>query len=223
MGYTIVFCLPGSTFSKEFLQAWSDLIFNLVCLGHQVKLSCAYDANVYYSRARCLCTETLKGLNQKPFDGKLDYDYLFWIDSDVLFTSDQVLKLIAHDKDIVSGAYVMHDNNHYPIVVDMDNDFYLKNGHYEFLSRDQLKPLTEKGELFEAAYVGFGFMCVKKGVFEALTYPYFYPVQVTFGTDYLNEFASEDVSWCVHVRNKGYKVFVDPTIIVAHQKLIPLR
>lgn len=215
--------LPGSHFSKEFLQAWSDLLFNLTSLGHSVKMSCAYDANVFYARARCLCTETLRGINQKPFGGKLEYDYMFWIDSDIVFTSEQVLRLIGHNKDVVSGCYIMHDNTHYPIVIKMDDDFYLKNGHYEFVKRQQLTELAEKDELVEVAYVGFGFMCIKKGVFESMTYPYFAPVSVNFGTDHLCEFASEDVSWCIHAREKGYKVLVDPKVTVVHQKLIPLR
>jgi len=216
----IIFMLPGSHFSKEFLQAWSDLLFNLISQGHVVKMSCAYDANVFYARSRCLCTETLRGVDQKPFNGALDYDYMFWIDSDIVFSADQVLRLIGHDKEIVSGCYIMHDNSHYPIVVDMDDSYYLKHGHYEFLDRPKLQ---EKKDLFEVAYVGFGFMCIKKGVFESLTYPYFSPVRVTFGTDYLSEYASEDVSWCIHAREKGFKVLVDPEVVVIHQKLIPLR
>lgn len=212
--------LPGNHFSKEFLQSWSDLLFNLMSLGHTVKMSCAYDANVFYARARCLCTETLKGKEQKPFNNTLDYDYMFWIDSDIVFTPQQVLKLIGHGKDIVSGCYIMHDNNHYPIVEEMNDEYYLKNGHYHFLDR---AALGEKKDLFEVAYVGFGFMCVKKGVFESMTYPHFAPVHVNFGTDYLSEYASEDVSWCIHAREKGYKVLVDPEVVVIHQKLIPLR
>lgn len=216
----LIFMLPGSHFSKEFLQCWSDLLFSLVSLGHSVKMSCAYDANVFYARARCLCTETLRGKTQVPFNGNIDYDYMFWIDSDIIFTADQVLRLISHNKDIVSGCYVMHDNRHYPIVLDIDHEYYKKNGHYEFLDRDSLKT---KEDLFEVSYVGFGFMCVKKGVFEQLTYPYFAPVHFTFNTDYLSEYASEDVSWCFHVRNTGFKIFVDPKVVVAHQKLIPLK
>lgn len=219
----IVFMLPGSHFSKEFLQAWSDLLFNLMALGHTVKMSCAYDANVYYARARCLCTETLRGINQKPFNGALDYDYMFWIDSDIIFSADQVMRLINHNKDVVSGCYIMHDNQRYPIVVDMKDEFYLKNGHYEFVNRAKLAELAEKDSLFEVSYVGFGFMCIKKGVFESMTYPYFAPVCVNFGTDHLNELASEDVSWCIHARNKGFKILVDPKVVVIHQKLIPLR
>ena len=219
----IIFMLPGSHFSKEFLQSWSDLLFNLMALGHVVKMSCAYDANVYYARARCLCTETLRGIHQKPFNGTLDYDFMFWIDSDIIFSTEQVMSLIKHDKDIVSGCYVMHDNQRYPIVIDMNDQFYLKNGHYEFVDRTKLAQLGEKNELFKVAYVGFGFMCIKKGVFESMTYPYFKPVCVDFGTDHLNELASEDVSWCLHVRKLGFDVLVDPNVIVMHQKLIPLR
>lgn len=219
----IIFMLPGDKFSKEFLQAWSDLLFNLVNLGYAIKISCAYDANVFYARSRCLCTQTLRGSEQQPFNGSIDYDYMFWIDSDIVFTTNDVLAILKHDKDICSGCYVMHNNTHYPIVRQMDDEYYLKNGHYEFLDRNTLKELAEKKELIGVDYVGFGFMCVKKGVFESLTYPYFAPVQFTFGTDFIREYASEDVSWCIHVKSKGYTVYVDPCVVVAHQKLIPLK
>lgn len=219
----IIFMLPGNTFSKEFLQAWSDLLFNLVNLGYVIKISCAYDANIFYARSRCLCTQTLRGTQQQPFNSKIEYDYLFWIDSDVIFTTKDVLQLLQQDKDIVSGCYIMHNNTHYPIVQHMDDEFYLKNGHYQFMDRTQLTELATKNELVEVDYVGFGFMCVKKGVFETLSYPYFSPVHFNFGTNHISEYASEDVSWCIHVKEKGFKVFVDPTVVVAHQKLIPLK
>lgn len=35
-----------------------------------------------------------------------DYDYLFSVDSDLMFPSDTLRKLLAHDRPIVSGLYI---------------------------------------------------------------------------------------------------------------------
>ena len=34
----------------------------------------------------CLGADVLRGKDQKPFDGKLDYDFIMWIDSDQVFS-----------------------------------------------------------------------------------------------------------------------------------------
>lgn len=225
----IIFCLPGSSFSKEFVQCWSNLLVGLSRLGYQVQASFAYDPNVFYARSRCLCLHTKRGVKQKPFNGENDYDYLFWIDSDVLFSTEDVVRLINHDVDIVSGAYIMHDNQHYPIVQTLDHKFFLEHGHYKFLDRATLEALQKKQELVPVGYIGFGFMCVKKGVFESMDYPYFAPRKITFDTEDLPpekqvvEWASEDVSWCLTARDLGYKVLLDPNVTVSHQKIIPLK
>ncbi len=223
MGKKIIFCLPGPSFSREFVQNWSDTISALSRLGFEIQASFAYDPNVFYARTKCLVCDTRRGRDQAPFDGKIDYDYLFWIDSDVLFTAEQIVRLINHDVDIVSGCYLMHNNQHYPIVETMDDARFLENGHYDFWSREDLKKKQEQGGLIEVCYVGFGFMCIKKGVFETLKYPFFAPRKIKFANSEVEEWASEDVSWCLNVRDLGYKVLIDPHVQVAHQKLIPLR
>lgn len=223
MGKKIVFCLPGSHFSREFLQKWSDAVSALSRQGYEIQASFAYDPNIFYSRTKCLACDTRRGRDQLPFDGKVDYDYLFWIDSDVLFEPDQIVRLLNHDVDIVSGCYIMHNNQNYPIVETMDDAFFLQHGHYDFWSRQDLENRQKLGGLIDVAYVGFGFICIKKGVFEKLKYPFFSPRKIRFGDTEIEEWASEDVSWCLNVRDLGYRVLIDPQVVVAHQKLIPLR
>ena len=41
---------------------------------------------------------------------------------------------------------------------------------------------------------------IKKGVFESLKYPYFEPAVIKFDREDVREFASEDVSFCIHAR-----------------------
>jgi glycosyltransferase involved in cell wall biosynthesis len=32
------------------------------------------------------------------------FDYIFWVDSDIILPKDALMKLLSHDKDIVSGV-----------------------------------------------------------------------------------------------------------------------
>jgi hypothetical protein len=219
---TIVLCVPGSSFSREWVQCLSTAIADLSRDGHTIQLSFAYDANVFYARARTLLCQTTRGVDQKPFDGKLEYDYIMWVDSDVLFSADHVRALMRHeDLDVVCGAYLMADNTRYPLVETMDDADFLRDGHYKFLNREDL---AAKGETpFPVAYAGMGFILMKAGVLEKLKYPYFAPRILDFGTDgRIVELASEDVSLCINLKEAGISIMVDPTVRVPHLKLVPL-
>ena len=47
--------------------------------------------------------------NTSPFRGTVDYDKILWIDSDIAFTPEDVIKAYESDKDILSGAYLLAD------------------------------------------------------------------------------------------------------------------
>ena len=89
----IIFCLPGNSFSGNFLSSWSELL--LICAQNGITplLSQRYSCNIYYARSNCLGADVTRGQHQKPFDGKIDYDYIMWIDSDIIFNINQLLKL----------------------------------------------------------------------------------------------------------------------------------
>jgi len=80
--------------------------------------------------------------------------------------------------------------------------------------------LEGKKELIEVDYTGFGWLLVKKGVFESLDYPWFKPLWHEMNKEELKikDFSSEDVSFCKQVREKGYKIYIDPEIRVGHEK-----
>src|SRR5271157_2488518 len=103
----VIFCLPGANFSGKFLQYWTELV--LTCLQNNIQLilSQRQSCNIYYVRNMCLGADVTRGKDQKPFDGKIDYDFLMWNDSDILSDSQQFLRLVKHNVDIVSGIYLM--------------------------------------------------------------------------------------------------------------------
>ena len=88
---------------------------------------------------------------------------------------------------------------------------------FEFLTPEDIK---DKKELIEVAYTGFGFICIKKGVFESMEYPWFKPTFKTIGN--VVDFTMEDVSFCLNAKERGFKIYVDPTVIVGHEKKVVL-
>lgn len=216
----IVFCVPGRQFSNNFLQCWTNLLGYCQQNNIQAILSNRYTSNVYYVRSMCLGADVLAGVDQKPWQGKIDYDYMMWIDSDIVFRPEQIMQLINHDKDIVGGMYMMDGGTHYPIVRDWNEEQFLKNGSFDFLTEKDIKLEKEKGNsLLEISYNGFGFMLVKKGVFESIEYPWFKPLNYLMDNG-IEEFASEDVSWCRRISMRGYDIFVDINCRVGHEKAI---
>ena len=90
----IIFCLPGKSYSNQFLLAWSDLILWCSQNNFDFSVSQNYSSVVHFARTLCLGGDNTRGKLQKPFDNKFDYDYIMWIDSDIIFKVDDFKKLI---------------------------------------------------------------------------------------------------------------------------------
>ena len=211
---TVVFCIPGNKFTGNFLKAWTNLF--AWCINNNINpiLSNSYDSNVYYVRQKCLAPDVLKGKHQKPFDGKLDYDYLMWIDSDMVFTPEHFKALLDMNKDMASGIYKMADQVQYATVEKYNTQEYKDNGKFTFLN-DEI--LTNKPNIFPVEYTGFGCMLIKKGVIESMEYPWFRPEWMNFGNG-IEDFTSEDVGFCINVKKKGYKIYVNKKVHIGHEK-----
>jgi len=224
----VVFCLPGSSFSGRFLQCWTDTVHTMREHNINIILSQKSGSNIHHLRARCLGANVMSGKNQQPFQGQINYDFIFWLDSDVIFSPKQILKLLSYNVDIVSGMYLMEGGNAYAMVEKGKWDFelYKKNGgSFEFVSREKANQLRQTGGLCEIEYNGFGFMCIKRGVFEKIPYPWFPPTFFNFkytdtnGNEIdVHDFCSEDVGFCRKAIEAGFKIYVDPSIRVGHEK-----
>ena len=214
----IIFCLPGATYSGRFLQCWTNLISELPKYKITYGLSQHYMCNIYHVRTKCLGASIERGVNQKPFDGKVDYDYLMWIDSDMVFKPEDFFKLIDHDKDIVSGMYKMSDDVNYATVETMDEEFFEQWMYYQFMQDKDIE--AKKGQLFKVDYQGMGWMLVRKNVFEKMKYPWFHPRLLKWKNHpEWAEFPFDDVEFCMRAREEGFDVWVDPKIRIGHEKV----
>jgi len=220
----VIFCIPGKIFSHNFLKSWTNLIIYLPSYGVDFALNGAVSSNVYMARTLCLIEDETKTFHQQPFDGLYDYNYIMWIDSDSIFEPEQFKNLLDRmesnrDLSILSGIYPQDLGQEYTTVVSTDTDSVKKQGRPQFLTPSDL---VGKKELIKVAYTGMGFMMVRKGVFEQLTYPWFLPVISKEGPQ-ATGFASEDASFCFRVKKLGFAIWVDPKIVVGHEKTIIWR
>jgi hypothetical protein len=152
------------------------------------------------------------------FINNTEHEYLFFLDSDIGFDPDDVLKLLSYQVDIISGAYPMKT---IPI-------------RYCY---DAIKPEQKKGDLIKIEGNGMGFVLVHRNVFlnMAKNFPelkyipsqndsnhsptqsemnnsYHYFIEQKVG----NSFMSEDKSFFFRARMLGYDVWLDPTIKLQH-------
>jgi hypothetical protein len=211
----VIFCMPGRQYSREFLLAWSDLLMQASSRGHQVMISQQYSSVVHFARAKCLGGDVMKGPDQKPFQGAVEYDVMMWIDSDVVFKPDDFFALLESPHDVTAGMYMMEDLQHFATVKEWDEDFFAKNGTFKFVRPEDI---VGASQYVPVAYTGMGWMMIRKGVVETIKYPWFHSDLQTVGS--LVDMNSEDVSFCRALQTAGHTIHVDTKVRVGHQKLM---
>ena len=215
----VVLALPGKSFSGTFLMNWTQTIMSLSKKGYEVVVTNEYSSYVTYSRMKTLGLDVLRGADQVPFGGTLNYDVWLTIDSDIIFTPEQVIELIEDTKKypVVSGLYRMQDRVHFATVQEWDVEYFKKYGSFEFM-RD-----LPTDKYISVAYSGMGFFACRRGVIEKLKYPYFsYPLVEIEAEDgkILRDTCSEDVSFCKNLTDAGFEIMVNTGLQVGHEKTL---
>jgi FkbM family methyltransferase len=129
------------------------------------------------------------------------FDYLFSVDHDITFPSDTLKKLLAHDKDLVSGVYRQRLE---PQMLEIYEPFGTR------MSTDDL--YGKEWNLVGIGGCGFGCVLVKKEVLAGVGYPQF---EYHPALDH-NNTISEDTDFCKKAINKGFKLWCDPSIRCGH-------
>lgn len=157
---------------------------------------------------------------------KTDAEWSFWIDSDMTFPKDTLVKLLKLVKEkkakMATGIYYQRGGKHFPALWLRDPE--LESGskvvHENKKKYDQNQfigmyalPGMECTEPFIADTAGFGCALIHRSVFEVMDYPYF---------QFLPGQCSEDFYFFVNARDKGFKLWADPTIDLRHLADPPL-
>lgn len=132
---------------------------------------------------------------------EIGYDYIMWVDSDMILPKNTLTTLMSHGKDIVSGVYAYKllrgENAVAKRWKDKEKDIY---------EDIPLKEIREKEQLMEVNGIGFGCVLTKVDVFRHIKKPWF-----KFTTD-----MGEDIYFCRKAQKAGYKVFLDTSILCGH-------
>ena len=225
--FDFVICCPGHPSSG--LQSWNihRVLENLLDMGYTYYIPpFRYMSNIYVARNRTIGFQGYRK-DQKPFRGAIEYKKMIWFDSDQIFSTDQLLKLLKHDVDIVaawSRCYSTGDIDQtnwascgeWPL----DGSFGDSKG-YKMEEVPKL-PRNEKG-LVEVGWTGFPLVVIKYGVFESMPFPWFEgPVMEWKDKDGVEmaDIAPEDAYFCVKARRNGFSVYVDPESMITHEKLV---
>ena len=217
---SIIFAFPGKDYSGDFLMMWSECLMKLTESGYKVALANNYSAYVPFTRMMNLGLNILRGAEQKPYDGKVEYDVWVTIDSDILFSANQLIELIE-DTDkypVISGVYrTMGTADLISAVKDWDAAHFIKNGSYKYIGLNDLDKDTKHHEV---VYSGMGFFACTRDVLEKIKHPYFnYPhEEISVNGKNVIQVFSEDVSFCKRITDAGFKIWINTDLRVGHEK-----
>lgn len=222
----IVVCIPGNTFSNTFLKCWTESIITLYD-KYKFILSNGYSSHVNFARAMCLGADVLRGPEQLPFNGKIKYNALIWLDSDMVFTPfmlDKLIHMTLYKYKVCSGIYAMDGGSQLCCVKEWDTEYYKENAGFEFISVSQGEHLINQGQqMMNCAYVGMGCMGLQYGILEdtRFKYPWFFRNIEKIG-DHIVDGTSEDVSFIRNMIDCGIidGVMVDLSLRFGHEKRV---
>lgn len=130
-----------------------------------------------------------------------DCTHVFYVDDDHIFPPDTLMKLLAHDKDVVSGLYVSREAPFYP-------QTYGREDEKHYVLHQLLEPFMSG--LQEYVCTGAGCLLIKTDVFRKLEQPWWTLGQIS------KDGWCDDVDFCRRVREAGYQIFCDLEAPVGH-------
>lgn len=150
-----------------------------------------------------------------------DCTHLFFIDSDIEFDAESILRALAFDKDIMAGAY---PKKALPIQYAMN---------FKFIDQEKGQIRVENGAV-EVLDASTGFFCIKRNVFDKMRQhypelhykndsnidekyaPYCYSFFDTIQDPEDNRYLSEDYTFCRRLQKIGGEIWIDLSTKLNH-------
>lgn len=218
-GYSdYIFLLPGKHFSGEFLNSLLVTINYLNDNNHSYYIINGYSPIITSVRNGLLSNFSLDSMNGKRaelnrlpvkiFNDQIFCKKIIMIDSDIIWNLDDIKKLIYAKQDIICGTYLLGDGVNSSVKKYVDKPFF---------TSEELK--NEK-EIFEADSSGLGFVAIDFNVIKDIEYPWFMVEENIVEVDgkKYQKTIGEDVYFFNKLKSAGYKVSIDPSIKLKHEK-----
>lgn len=132
-----------------------------------------------------------------------DFDYLLFVDDDVLLPFDFFTRLQSRDKDIVAGVTHIRGYPFYPMIFNFTDPEYKNNSYVE-----NYKERADTSGLLKCDAVGFSCCLIKTSLLRRVLPPFF----ITSANQ------TEDVFFCKRAKEQipDFEVFVDTNILTGH-------
>ena len=122
------------------------------------------------------------------------------------------------ERHIVAGWYCTEDGKTTSVAHWLEEDDFRNNGGV--MNHETIESISKRRKPFTVDYTGFGWLLIRKGVFEheGLPYPWFAPKMQIFESGEVQDMCGEDVSFCLDAKEAGFEIWCDPRIRVGHEK-----
>lgn len=213
LGYSpvIVICITDKQYSLLFLQNFMKTIGFLLEEKIRFVFSATFSKNIDFARCACLGAKVYNdNEHQLPFEGNLKYTHILWLSADVIWSVEDIKKLLLRNVDIVSGICNRIDSTITAIEKVDDFESYKKNKGFTLIKKQDI---INKNELVEVQYSSMDFMLVKKGVFEKIDFPWFR----TENNEIIHSLINEQMYFCNMARNNGFKIYIDPKVNISFE------
>lgn len=179
--------------NAEFAQHLAMAAANLVANG--IKINCAFNIGSVITIARRNLTDIFL---------KSDFDYIWWVDSDMKFPIDAPIRLLKRNKPLVGANYRRRrfPNPNFTGMMGSNGQFK------EFETRDDSPPM----ELIDV--LPHGMVLAHRSVYEAIPQPHYLQEYIPE----LNLEIGEDIYFCQKAQKAGFEVWCDQELSreVAH-------
>lgn len=209
--YDVLIATPGRMFHAEYVSSLVNTMNECADRGISVGFLNKYSSFVPTARELTAIDKWQHDYSSNEIaNGEISYRKIFWIDSDIEWEPNDFLNLYYSDLDVVSGLYALDTVGTVAVNYPNDRGVPTRVNKVEFLLHE--RPVEVGG-------VGFGFLCVKKGVFESIERPWFLIGKVQWTPESeMRVNVGEDYSWCGRAQRAGYKIWVHPLVKVKHHK-----
>lgn len=132
------------------------------------------------------------------------YDYVLYVDADMVFSSDDLKRLVAHDADIVSGRYVTRRGENKNVIYKK----IITRRQFPYRAPQLITDDSTTGYAPVSA-CGFGFCLIKCSVIKSMAKHYKSLFEPFKGV-------GEDIAFCLRAKKCGYQIFTDRDVVLGH-------
>jgi len=187
----------GASTSVSILVPTRDTVYShFACsLTNLVKTSVqmGIDVNIFFNASTILINQREQLIDQAT---QIKSEWVLWLDSDMVFPSTTLLRLLSHNQNIVACNY-MKRSHPFKTVAFTD----IKNW-------ESWVPLQTQDELMTVEAIGMGCVLMKTSLFSQLPKPFF---EYTYDNE-TKDWVGEDFTLFKKFNNLGYEVKVDTNL-----------